>query len=60
MDLTLHLGQIINSAIAAAFGALGAYIAIRTDLADLKARMNNVERASEVAHSRIDKMLHKE
>lgn len=60
MDLTLHLGQIINSAIAAAFGALGAYIAIRTDLADLKARMTNVESAADKAHSRIDKVLHRE
>jgi branched-chain amino acid transport system permease protein len=57
---TLGLLGIIQAIIGAAAGALGAYIAIRADLADLKARMTNVERATDSAQTRIDKILHRE
>ena len=58
--MTIDLTQLLASCIAAGIGAFGAYVAIRTDLADLKARMSNVEDAARVAHGRIDKMLHRE
>lgn len=58
--MTFDLGTLIQAVIGAAFGALGAYVAIRADLADLKARMNSVERAADSAQSRIDKILHRE
>jgi hypothetical protein len=55
MDMT----AIIQSIIGAAIGALAAYVAIRSDLAALKARMDNVEKSSDQAHSRIDTLLNK-
>jgi len=58
--MNFEIGTIIQAIIGAAAGALGAYVAIRADLADLKARMTNVERATESAQSRIDKILHRE
>lgn len=58
--MTFDMGTIVQAIIGAAAGALGAYVAIRADLADLKARMANVERAADSAQSRIDKILHKE
>lgn len=58
--MTIDLTQLLASCIAAGIGAFGAYVAIRTDLADLKARMSNVEDAAKVAQGRIDKLLHRE
>ena len=58
--MTFDMGTIIQAIIGAGAGALGAYIAIRADLADLKARMLNVERAADSAQTRIDKILHRE
>ena len=58
--MTIDLTQLLASCIAAGIGAFGAYVAIRTDLADLKARMTNVESSTDKAHSRIDKVLHRE
>lgn len=58
--MNFEIGTIIQAIIGAAAGALGAYIAIRADLADLKARMLNVERATDSAQTRIDKILHRE
>ena len=58
--MNFEMGTIIQAIIGAAAGALGAYVAIRADLADLKARMTNVERATDSAQSRIDKILHRE
>lgn len=55
--MSINLDQLFSTIIAAAFGAFGAYIAIRTDLADLKARMTLVEKSSDQAHGRIDKVL---
>jgi len=54
MDLT----AIIQAIIGAAIGGGSAYVAIRSDLADLKARMTNTEKAADQAHERIDKILH--
>ena len=58
--MTFDMGTIIQAMLGAAAGAFGAYVAIRADLADLKARMANVERASDQAHERIDKILHRD
>jgi len=58
--MNFEIGTIIQAIIGAAAGALGAYVAIRADLADLKARMTNVERATDSAQTRIDKILHRE
>lgn len=58
--MNFEIGTIIQAIIGAAAGALGAYVAIRADLADLKARMINVERATDSAQTRIDKILHRE
>lgn len=58
--MNVNLDQLLSTIIAAAAGAFGAYIAIRTDLADLKARMNLVEKSSDQAHNRIDNILTKD
>jgi len=58
--MSVNLDQLLSTIIAAAAGAFGAYIAIRTDLADLKARMILVEKSSDQAHSRIDNILTKD
>lgn len=58
--MTIDLTQLLASCIAAGIGAFTAYVAIRTDLADLKARMTIVEGSTDKAHSRIDKVLHRE
>ena len=58
--MTIEFGTLIQAIIGAAAGALGAYVAIRADLAELKARMLNVESASKSANDRIDKILHRE
>jgi hypothetical protein len=43
----------------AALGGISVYVAIRSDLADLKARMILVEKSADAAHSRVDQMLTK-
>ena len=42
-----------------ALGAIGAYVAIRTDLASIKARIEGHGDAITRAHSRIDEILSK-
>ena len=54
MDLSI----IFQSIIGALIGGGSAYVAIRSDLADLKARMNKAEKTADGAHDRIDKILH--
>ena len=49
--------EFLKAVAGALFGALGAYVAIRSDLADHKARIKNVEAASNEAHRRIDSIL---
>ena len=48
---------LFQAIIGAGIGALAAYVAIRSDLAALTARMVNVEKASDVSSERIDKLL---
>jgi hypothetical protein len=55
----MEIAQLISPLISAAFGGIAAYVAIRSDLAALKARMDNAEKSTDQAHSRIDQMLHK-
>jgi hypothetical protein len=43
----------------AALGGVSVYAAIRSDLADLKARMILVEKSADAAHSRVDQILSK-
>lgn len=54
----IDMTAIFQALIGAAIGGASAYIAIRTDLADLKARMANTEKTADQAHDRIDKILH--
>jgi len=54
IDFTALLQAIIGAAI----GGGSAYAAIRSDLADLKARMSNAEKTADNAQERIDKILH--
>jgi hypothetical protein len=54
----IDFSVIIQALIGAAIGGGSAYVAIRSDLADLKARMNNTEKTADNAHDRIDKILH--
>jgi hypothetical protein len=53
----IDLAQMFNAVVGAAIGGISAYIAIRTDLANLKARMENTEKVADNAHDRIDKIL---
>lgn len=55
----MEFSQIITPLISAAFGGVAAYVAIRSDLAALKARMDNAEKAADQAHTRIDAILSK-
>jgi hypothetical protein len=50
----VDIGIIIQAIIGAAAGAFGAYAAIRSDLAALKARLEIHEKSLERAHARID------
>jgi len=54
----IDMSIILQSIIGALIGGGSAYVAIRADLADLKARMNNAEKSADGAHERIDKILH--
>ena len=49
--------ELIKAGFGAAFGAIGAYVAIRSDLADLKARVKIAEKTGDHAHRRIDDIL---
>ena len=50
---------LFQAIIGAGIGAGAAYVAIRSDLAALTARMVNVEKASDASSVRIDQMLHR-
>lgn len=54
----IDMGVIFQSIIGALIGGVSAYVAIRSDLASLKARMDNAEKTADGAHERIDKILH--
>lgn len=47
----------MQALVGAGAGALAAYVAIRSDLAELKARMTNVEQAAAKSHDRIDTLM---
>lgn len=49
--------QLLGTILSALFGGVAAYVAIRSDLADLKARMNHAEETGKRAHQRIDDLL---
>jgi hypothetical protein len=54
----IDMGVIFQSIVGALIGGVSAYVAIRSDLASLKARMNNAEKTADGAHERIDQILH--
>jgi len=58
MDFVMQiLGVLITAAIGACGGALGAYVAIKSDLAAVKARLDSLEKAADKAHDRIDGLM---
>lgn len=58
MDFVMQfLGVLVTAAIGACGGALGAYVAIKSDLAAVKARLDNLEKAADKAHDRIDGLM---
>jgi len=58
MDFVMQfLGVFITAAIGAAGGAFGAYVAIKSDLAAVKARLDSLEKAADKAHDRIDGLM---
>ena len=52
-----ELVQLIGTVISALVGGIAAYAAIRSDLAELKARMRHAEDANKRAHERIDNLM---
>ena len=54
----MDLSQIFGPLVSALIGGVAAYVAIRSDLAALKARMDNAEKSADQAHTRIDSLLH--
>jgi hypothetical protein len=57
--MEISVSIIVQALIGAAAGAFGAYVAIRSDLAHLKARVDMLHEAASLAHKRIDTMLNK-
>jgi len=57
--MEISVSIIVQALIGAAAGAFGAYVAIRSDLAHLKARVDMLHEATSMAHKRIDTMLNK-
>jgi len=51
------LGVLVTATIGAAGGAFGAYVAIKSDLAAVKARLDSLEKAADKAHDRIDGLM---
>jgi hypothetical protein len=51
--------QLLSAIIGPALGAVAAYVAIRSDLASIKARIENHGEAITRAHDRIDDILSK-
>ena len=52
--------ELLKACAGALCGGFAAYVAIRADLADLKARIKIAEKTSDHAHRRIDDILHGE
>lgn len=55
----MEIGQIVGPLVSALIGGIAAYVAIRSDLAALKARMDHAEKSASEAHGRIDSILMK-
>lgn len=51
--------SVIASVCGAAVGGFSAYVAIKTNLAELNARVLNVEKGNDRAHDRLDGMQHR-
>lgn len=54
-----NIAQILSAIMGPALGAVAAYVAIRTDLASIKARIESHGEAITRAHDRIDDILSK-
>ena len=54
-----QLMQILASIMGPALGAVGAYVAIRSDLAAIKARIEGHNESFTRAHERIDSLMSK-
>lgn len=57
MIMDISLKEFVQMLITVFAGGLASYIAIRSDLSDLKARMRIVEQNSDKAHERVDGIL---
>ncbi len=57
--MEISMSVVIQALIGAAAGAFGAYVAIRSDLAELKARVEVLHQSTDKAHTRIDQILNK-
>jgi len=49
--------QFLGPLIGAVIGGVASYVAIRSDLAELKARMSIAEKVGDNAHERIDSIM---
>ena len=57
--MEVSMSVVIQALIGAAAGAFGAYLAIRSDLAELKAKVEHLHLTADKAHTRIDQILNK-
>ena len=57
--MEISLSVVLQALIGAGAGALGAYVAIRSDLAALKARVDVLHESTDKARSRTDQILSK-
>jgi len=57
--MEVSMSVVIQAPIGAAAGAFGAYVAIRSDLAELKAKVEHLHMTADKAHTRIDQILNK-
>jgi len=53
----MGIEHLIGPLASALIGGIAAYVAIRSDLAAIKARMDNAEKSASEAHGRIDSIL---
>ena len=58
-SMEVSMSVVIQALIGAAAGAFGAYVAIRSDLAELKAKVEHLHMTADKAHTRIDQILNK-
>jgi hypothetical protein len=57
--MEISMSVVIQALIGAAAGAFGAYVAIRSDLAQLRAKVDMLHDATDKAHTRIDQLMQK-